>query len=272
MVEKIGTIQNPLTIIAIFAAIAEISGTIVLPFISVENQETYIWFLMVFPLLLVVLFFLTLNFNHKVLYAPSDFKNEDNFFKPFQTASSAERTEKLKEEVREIEGESVRKDKQALSVQSEQEQSGCTLITQRDIGPSYVWAEELVLNKISQELGQFVRRNVRFETPGHKFIFNGVVMSEEKVTAIEIMYILDARSIPKRFMDVFRSIFDVAERLPGLMRSCFELILAVVTDTVRVEHKDLVNNLSALIGVTPFPVQIRVFSLEELEMEFYPRY
>src|ERR1041385_730287 len=57
MVEKIGTIRNPLTIIAIFAAIAEISGTMVLPFVAEANQGTYIWFLMIFPILLVVLFF-----------------------------------------------------------------------------------------------------------------------------------------------------------------------------------------------------------------------
>jgi hypothetical protein len=79
MIEKVGTIKNPLTIIAMFAGIAEISGTVVLPFISDGNQAIYIWFLMLFPLLLITLFFLTLNFNHKVLYAPSDYKDEANF-------------------------------------------------------------------------------------------------------------------------------------------------------------------------------------------------
>ncbi|WLE96850.1 MAG: hypothetical protein QTN59_19500 [Candidatus Electrothrix communis] len=79
MTEKVGTIKNPLTIIAIFAAISEISGTIVLPFINAEHQGLYIWFLMIFPIILVVTFFLTLNFNHKVLYAPSDYKDEENF-------------------------------------------------------------------------------------------------------------------------------------------------------------------------------------------------
>jgi hypothetical protein len=34
MVEKIGTIKNPLTIIAIFAGIAEISGTAILQSVS----------------------------------------------------------------------------------------------------------------------------------------------------------------------------------------------------------------------------------------------
>ena len=76
-----GTIKNPLTIIAIFAGIAEVSGTLVLPFISAANQQTFIYFLMGFPILLILLFFATLNFNHKVLYAPSDYENEDNFVK-----------------------------------------------------------------------------------------------------------------------------------------------------------------------------------------------
>lgn len=79
MIEKVGPIKNPLTIIAIFAGIAEISGTAVLPFISQDNQAMYIWFLMIFPILLVSVFFLTLNFNHSVLYAPSDFREDKHF-------------------------------------------------------------------------------------------------------------------------------------------------------------------------------------------------
>ncbi len=51
MVEKITHVKNPLTVIAMFAGIAEISGTIVLPFIDVANQAIYIWFLMLFPVI-----------------------------------------------------------------------------------------------------------------------------------------------------------------------------------------------------------------------------
>lgn len=99
MVEKFGHIRNPLTVISIFAAIAEISGTTVLPFIASENQATYILFLMFFPTLLVCLFFITLNFNHKVLYAPSDWKDETNFFRLFGKATPEEQEQKLKDEV-----------------------------------------------------------------------------------------------------------------------------------------------------------------------------
>ena len=84
MTEKIGTIKNPLTIIAIFAGIAEVSGTLVLPFIADENQLIFIYFLIIFPSVLIVVFFLTLNFNNKALYAPSDFSNEENYIKIFK--------------------------------------------------------------------------------------------------------------------------------------------------------------------------------------------
>ena len=79
MIEKMRHISNPLTIIAIFAALAEIAGTIVLGLVIPELQRSFMWFVMLFPTGLVLLFFLTLNFNPRVLYAPSDFQNEENF-------------------------------------------------------------------------------------------------------------------------------------------------------------------------------------------------
>jgi hypothetical protein len=91
MTEKVGYIKNPLTIIAIFAGIAEVSGTIVLPFVNAVNQSIFIWFLILFPTLLVVVFFLTLNMNNKVLYAPSDYKNEENYLKIFKYDVSSQR-------------------------------------------------------------------------------------------------------------------------------------------------------------------------------------
>ncbi|MGB7548968.1 MAG: hypothetical protein WBM14_14570 [Terracidiphilus sp.] len=79
MLEKINGIRNPLTIIAIFACLAEVAGTVAMAAVNKELQGTFVWFVMGFPILLVLLFFLTLNFNPKVLYAPSDFRSDDGF-------------------------------------------------------------------------------------------------------------------------------------------------------------------------------------------------
>lgn len=71
--------KNPLTIIAIFAAIVEASALASLPFLKDDSQDLYTWFLIGFPPFLTLLFFVTLNFNYKVLYSPSDFSNENDF-------------------------------------------------------------------------------------------------------------------------------------------------------------------------------------------------
>jgi predicted MarR family transcription regulator len=79
MLENIKAVNNPLTIIAIFAALAEIAGTVALATVDKSLQGTFVWFVMGFPVLLVGAFFATLNFNPRVLYAPSDFRDEENF-------------------------------------------------------------------------------------------------------------------------------------------------------------------------------------------------
>ncbi len=56
---------------------------------------------MLFPTLLVSVFFLTLNFNHKKLYAPSDYKDEKHFMNMIEVATRYEAETKLKDELKE---------------------------------------------------------------------------------------------------------------------------------------------------------------------------
>ncbi|WP_339539269.1 hypothetical protein [Pseudomonas sp. RA_15y_Pfl2_54] len=74
-------ISNPMTIIAIFAAISEASAAVSLPFLDSEDREIYVWFLISFPFYLLFLFFITLNFNYRSLYSPSDFGKDKSFLK-----------------------------------------------------------------------------------------------------------------------------------------------------------------------------------------------
>jgi len=50
-----------------------------LPLLDLKLQSIFIWYVMLFPLILLVSFFLTWNFNSKVLYPPSEFKDEKNY-------------------------------------------------------------------------------------------------------------------------------------------------------------------------------------------------
>jgi uncharacterized protein (UPF0147 family) len=88
MIEKIRPINNPLTIIAIFAALSEIASTIALKLISPELQSIFIWFVMGFPAVIVIAFFLILIFKREILYGPGDFKDEEHFVKLIRSARS----------------------------------------------------------------------------------------------------------------------------------------------------------------------------------------
>ncbi|MHC8307110.1 hypothetical protein [Pseudomonas sp. PB3P13] len=74
-------ISNPMTVIAIFATLSETSAAISMPFLGNEDRQIYIWFLISFPFFLIFLFFITLNFNYRSLYAPSDFSKGKHFIK-----------------------------------------------------------------------------------------------------------------------------------------------------------------------------------------------
>lgn len=80
-------VTNPMTIIAIFAALTEASATVSLPFLDDGDRDIYVWFLISFPICLIFLFFVTLNFNYKSLYAPSDFKKGEDFIKIIDDAA-----------------------------------------------------------------------------------------------------------------------------------------------------------------------------------------
>ncbi|POF40744.1 hypothetical protein B0D71_19935 [Pseudomonas laurylsulfativorans] len=84
-------IYNPMTIIAIFAALSETSAAVSLPFLDQEEREIYVWFLISFPFYLLLLFFATLNFNYKSLYAPSDFEKGKHFMKVMDDAGRSEK-------------------------------------------------------------------------------------------------------------------------------------------------------------------------------------
>lgn len=90
MVDKIKKVSNPLTIIAIFAGLAEVAATVALGLIDSSIQIIFIWFVMLFPVLLVVSFFLVLWFKPKNLYAPSDYIDENNFMRNMDIIIQAE--------------------------------------------------------------------------------------------------------------------------------------------------------------------------------------
>lgn len=275
MIEKVGPIKNPLTIIAIFAAIAEISGTLVLPFIEKANQSVYVWFLMVFPILLILLFFLTLNFNHKVLYAPSDYKNEDNFLQSLPRASFTEKVQKIQAELEEAESvESARVESPAITqtlpqaqLQAKPEISYQTLV-RRSTQASYMLAEELIFRKIASEFSTEIQREVKLGTLGGRYIFDGIVRDKGVTTVVEVKFIRSGFIPSMHFRETLSRIQEAVKLLPKEQSSNFRVLLAIASDEVG-STQEKVAPMIDRIGVDfHFPIEVRFYSLAELEREF----
>lgn len=92
-----GLSKNPLGIIALFISLIYGFACLVLGFSSnnLESSEKIllIYFLIGFPILILGTFIFLVVKHHKKLYAPSDYKDEKNFFKGFENQQGIEPVE-----------------------------------------------------------------------------------------------------------------------------------------------------------------------------------
>lgn len=192
MLEKFGLVKNPLSIIAIFAGIAEISGTVVLPFVQSGNQLLYIWFLILFPSYLVSLFFITLNFNHKVLYAPSDYQNEDNFVKTYKQATKIEKAKKIEQEITDIQKEPSLDDRSNKSVSGKASVQKDNLAFRMD-KEQYIRTEDQVIRKLEEQIGEKSFREVKFNYTN--YVFDGAFIRRGLLILYEIKMLTRTTSL-----------------------------------------------------------------------------
>lgn len=290
MQNKSGTVKNPLSVIAIFAGIAEISGTLVLPHIAAENQYLFIWFLMIFPFTLVVMFFLTLNWNYKVLYAPSDFKDEEHFMN-LQKASTSEVLDKMRKELAEEDEQSPSLSEhstQDLKVDLEKAQrlaetaelrfstGRISTKEEREKQKEIVRSinkirmmetrllEDILFDKLQKELDCSIQRDMKLENSNLKFMFDGFIRRGDNLTAIEYkrmnrntMSSSMSSSLPHRYNEVFQSLTETEKKN-------FSLILAVATEDDPNYMKEYFNRILAPLK---FKFQVRVYSVDDLSEE-----
>ncbi|EHK7543379.1 hypothetical protein ACLIOB_003387 [Vibrio cholerae] len=280
MVEKIGHIKNPLTVISIFAAIAEISGTTVLPFIEPENQRVYVWFLMLFPVFLVGIFFLTLNFNHRVLYAPSDYKDEKNFVDPYGKASPEEQGKKLREEVKELESEDnadneFSRKNEDKSAEADAEKvvrmaDESDISRRRQFMADVALAERLAVNKLSRELGINFKTDVRINLPdlrGSAF-YDALGIDDNEVHAVEVKLFKSNRIDPSRFASVLEQSEAASLHFKGFDSREFTLHIFAVMDTPDVDVNMLKNTLNTFSKRYKVSVKIHITTLNALQGEY----
>lgn len=297
IMQKIGTVKNPLSVIAIFAGIAEISGAAVLPHIAPESQALYIWFLMLFPFTLIVLFFVTLNWNYKVLYAPSDFENEDNFVN-LQKASYEETFYKLSNEVSELEDvlepsndKSVNDEldnkinfneaiKQAsdqvdtselkfsvgkISTKEEREARKDIYKRFRKLDMQEArYMENLIYTKLQNELGITIERDMKLDNGKSFVIFDGIAKNGSNLTAFEFKKLNKNTLLGRQWDSIIHRWNEFFNSLQTSEKEHFSLVFAIVTDE---NKEDMKAFLERHFDKLNFNISTRIFSYEDISAE-----
>ena len=261
MIEKIGHVNNPLTIIAIFAGLAEVSGTTILPLLKENIQSTYIWFLMIFPSALVAMFFLVLFFRREILYAPSDFRDDASFIGLFQPSQKS-RLDIINDDVKE---EGIKKEEKTEPDQSAQTQSRQI----NDIRAISLYTEELILKELSKELNVHFERNVSPKY-NHNLNFDAIGTTSDRMFVVEIKYSQHGIFRSVRMPSVFTQINAFYSTLNKEMKQKFTFIFAVAVDDVKKES--MIHSIEKEICIQannfPFMTIAKVYNFKELSEKY----
>ena len=105
-----GLAKNPLGIIALFIVLIYGFAALTLGFnssLQPEERLPLVWFLVIFPIIVLATFAWLVSCHHEKLYSPDDYKSDDGFLRGMEsrtkhTKELQEQQHELKEKVREV--------------------------------------------------------------------------------------------------------------------------------------------------------------------------
>ncbi len=261
-----GVVRNPLTVIAIFAGLAEVTATIALPQIDKELQYIFVWFVMFFPVLLVCLFFYVLWHKNQVLYAPSDFSDESNFMSYWQHSPPDTSGD----------DDSDFEDGSKTTDEADAKSSGKSTSLEKDVKRVLSnkarrrMSEQFVVDYISKKLSLSLTRDVRLS--GKKSIrYDAIADSPNGPILVEVRSSARLSS----FIPIIREELQRAEALSReLSLSKLKggrVIVCIVYRGAKKkgEFETMISRIKKMRDdyESPIPVELEFFSLEEIERE-----
>jgi Holliday junction resolvase-like predicted endonuclease len=273
--------RNPLGIIALFivliygfaSLVVGVSGKSLEP----EQRWPLIWFLVIFPVIVLAVFAWLVSRHHLKLYAPADYRNEELFL---HTLPPSLQRIRLQDEVQAIQVEATghieqietTADSRALppavndSNGSEGEQEDEVL---SNIMSDYILAEDLALRHIEAETGKIVNRQVAFGANRLDTAFDGAIVQDDKIIVIEVKMLKTTFTSSQALQSVLYRAANAASLLKKSGQySSFTLLLVFVTQLVPSDHERAKNRIMQKLQDTLVPVDVRFYRFEELKRKY----
>jgi len=256
-----GLTKNPLGIIGLFIVLVYGFACLVLALsgknLQPDERQPLIWFLVLFPICILVAFFRLVTNHHKKLYAPSDYRDERLFFSP---QSDKRRTQIREQEVRQIESQ-------------EAETAGCEVTSRPapSLRASYADAERLALLALEQEIGKPFQKYVDVKTHNRIEPFDGVLVTDKEAHLIEVKY-FTRPTFKREFLEA------VIHRASGFIwnktmdekedRETIILWLALVVGFDKAALPAFQNKVEESVSSELFDVRLRFYHIEELRQKY----
>lgn len=182
---SIKELKHPLNVVVLLAALIEVAATVVLPTIEGTVQSIFVWFVMIFPFFLTLMFFATLNFNRKVFLNPGDFQDQENFLKLYGV-EIASVTEVIKKRQRIVEGPSRGAEREKAV---EGDEGG--------LPAEYEWEiiADRILLQLEEELSTTPRRYVKLGRQESSNVLDAIFVTKKFVRVVEVVVLHDEKSV-----------------------------------------------------------------------------
>jgi hypothetical protein len=262
-----GLTKNPLGIIALFISLIYGFACLVLS-TSLNNIQgscerlPLIWFIIAYPILILIAFIFLVVRHHEKLYAPSDYKDESNFIK---TMDQKNRQKRIQNEVNAIK-EEINEDNTANVDPKETQIKDNALIKENEkiVQSKYLVAESLALKAFGIDRGLSIKSQSRIIGPSKRSLnFDGVAYGNGILYGIEVkltMHNYLSNILKQRILENIKYYSN--------NKNEFNINLVFIIVTEKNDYTRLEKEIQDLIIEEQLDIEIIVHSLDNLKNRF----
>lgn len=268
--------KNPLEVIAIFIALiygicALLLGSTVSGLEKV-NQTDMVWFIVLFPVAVLVVFAWLVRNHHKKLYAPGDYRSDDAFHGN-QAASddlgarlqSSETIDTQDNSLADASGEPISPAEETSVEISESPAETVTASSASSLIADLYLAEGLAFQELQKEFDAAVRRHLQVPAVGGGLtVVDGILETKSGTAFVEVKVIRRLGDLARRVREVFGSL----EKINLVAYDGTPLLIAVFVVADDVVTPLLAKHLRKFQMMSKSSIEVRIFSVATLKKKY----
>lgn len=252
--------RNPLGIIALFIVL--VYGIAALVFglsgaqLDTMQKWPLIWFLVLFPVLVLLLFGWLVASHHTKLYSPTDYLDKEGFFR---SLTPQEQKMRIDEEIKSLSNE-INAERRSIVPATESPTLDANEFS--DLRSNYLLAEELVFRELEAEFKLPVTRNVRLYHSNLEL--DGAISSRNQFVVVEIKF--TQRPI---WSQLVHKALQQISRIADAMSIKARFLLVIVTQNLTEDQRaNEAKKAKKYLEETKHLVELRTYDFDELSRKF----